>query len=276
MPYVTVGTQNSGSIEIHYEDHGSGRPAVLIHGFPLSGRAWERQERALLAAGFRVITYDRRGFGQSSQPTTGYDYDTFAADLDKLLSHLDLRDVCLAGHSMGGGEIARYLGTYGSARIRRAAIVSGVPPYLLKTAETPNGVPQEVFDQIAGALTADRAAYFTEWNKNFYNLDETLGHRISAEVVQDSWNIAVGASPEGTIACVATWHTDFRADLPKIDIPVLVMHGTADRILPIEASGARTHELIRGSEWVPVEGAGHGLCWTHADEVNAELLRFFK
>ncbi|HEY1819195.1 MAG TPA: alpha/beta hydrolase [Trebonia sp.] len=276
MPYVTVGKQNSAAIEIHYEDHGSGQPVVLIHGFPLNGRAWERQERALLAAGFRVITYDRRGFGQSSQPTTGYDYDTFAADLDKLLTELDLRDVCLAGHSMGGGEIARYLGKYGSSRARRAAIVSGVPPYLLKTTETPQAVPQEVFDQIAGALTADRAAYFTEWNKNFFNLDETLGTLVSAEVVQDAWNAAVGASPEGTIACVATWHTDFRADLAKIDIPVLVMHGTADRVLPIEACGARTHEQIRGSEYVPVEGAGHGLCWTHADEVSAELLRFFK
>jgi non-heme chloroperoxidase len=276
MPFVSVGKQNSAPIEIHYEDHGTGQPVVLIHGFPLNGRAWERQERALLAAGFRVITYDRRGFGQSSQPTTGYDYDTFSADLDKLLTALDLRDICLAGHSMGGGEVARYLGKYGSARVRQAAIISGVPPYLLKTPETPNAVPQEVFDQIAAALTADRAAYFTEWNKNFFNLDETLGSRISAEVVQDAWNTAVGASPEGTIACVATWHTDFRADLAKIDIPVLVMHGTADRILPIEACGVRTHELIRGSEYVPVEGAPHGLCWTHADEVSAALLRFFK
>jgi non-heme chloroperoxidase len=276
MPFVSVGKQNSAPIEIHYEDHGAGQPVVLIHGFPLNGRAWERQERALLAGGFRVITYDRRGFGQSSQPTTGYDYDTFSADLDKLLTALDLRDICLAGHSMGGGEVARYLGKYGSARVRQAAIISGVPPYLLKTPETPNAVPQEVFDQIAAALTADRAAYFTEWNKNFFNLDETLGSRISAEVVQDAWNTAVGASPEGTIACVATWHTDFRADLAKIDIPVLVMHGTADRILPIGACGVRTHELIRGSEYVPVEGAPHGLCWTHADEVSAALLRFLK
>jgi non-heme chloroperoxidase len=276
MPYLTVGQENSGPIQIHYQDHGSGRPVVLIHGFPLSGRAWERQERALLAAGYRVITYDRRGFGNSSQPVAGYDYDTFAADLDHLLTALDLHGVCLAGHSMGGGEIARYLGEYGSARIARAAIVSGVPPYLLKTPQTPHGVPQEVFDDIAAGLTADRAAYFTEWNKNFFNLDETLGKLISAEAVQDSWNIAVSASPEGTIACVPAWHTDFRADLAKIDIPVLVMHGTEDRILPIEACGARSHELIRGSEWVPVDGAGHGLCWTHANEVNAELLRFFK
>ena len=275
MPYVTVGQENSGPIKLHYEDHGSGRPVVLIHGFPLNGRAWERQERALLAAGFRVITYDRRGFGQSSQPVTGYEYDTFAADLDKLMSALDLQGAYLAGHSMGGGEIARYLGKYGSARVRRAVIISGVPPYLLKTPETPNGVPQEVFDQIADALTADRAAYFTEWNKNFFNLDQTLGSLISPEVVQDAWNTAVGASPEGTIACVATWHTDFRADLPKIDIPVLVLHGTEDRILPIEASGPRTHELIPGSEYKAIEGAGHGLCWTHADQISAELLRFF-
>jgi pimeloyl-ACP methyl ester carboxylesterase len=275
MPFVTAGQENSAPVEIYYEDHGAGRPVVLIHGFPLSGRAWERQERALLAAGHRVITYDRRGFGRSSQPTTGYDYDTFAADLDKLLTALDLHGVDLAGHSMGGGEIARYLGTYGSDRIRRAAIVSGVPPYLLKTPETPNGVPQEVFDEIAAALTADRFAYFTEWNKNFFNLDETLGKLISPEAVQDAWNTAVSASPTGTIACVTTWYTDFRADLPKIDIPVLILHGTADRILPIDACGPRTHELIKNSQYVPIEGAGHGLCWTHADEVNAELLGFF-
>jgi len=276
MPDVTVGQENSAPIELYYEDHGSGSPVVLIHGFPLSGRAWERQERALIAAGYRVITYDRRGFGKSSQPSTGYDYDTFAADLDKLLTALDLHEADLAGHSMGGGEIARYLGKYGSARIRRAVIVSGVPPYLLKTDETPNGVPQEVFDEIAAALTADRAAYFTEWDKNFFNLDQTLGSRISAEEVQDAWNTAVGASPAGTIACVPAWHTDFRADLPKIDIPVLVLHGTEDRVLPIEACGPRTHELIPGSEYVPIQGAPHGLCWTHAEEVNAELLRFFK
>jgi len=275
MPFVTVGQENSAPIEIYYEDHGTGRPVVLIHGFPLSGRAWERQQRALLAAGHRVITYDRRGFGRSSQPTTGYDYDTFAADLDKLLTALNLHEVDLAGHSMGGGEIARYLGAYGSGRIRRAAIVSGVPPYLLKTPETPNGVPQEVFDEIAAALTADRFAYFTEWNENFFNLDETLGKLISAEAVQDAWNTAVSASPTGTIACVATWYTDFRADLPKIDIPVLILHGTADRILPIDACGPRTHELIKNSQYVPIEGAGHGLSWTHADEVNAELLKFF-
>jgi len=276
MPYVRVGVENSTPIELYYEDHGTGNPVVLIHGFPLSGRAWERQERALLAAGRRVITYDRRGFGKSSQPTIGYDYDTFAADLDMLVAALDLRSFDVAGHSMGGGEIARYLGKYGTARVRRAVIISGVPPYLLKTDHTPNGVPQEIFDQIEAALTADRAAYFTEWNKNFFNLDKTLGKLISPEEVQDCWQTAVGASPAGTIACVQTWHTDFRADLPKIDIPVLVLHGTEDRVLPIEACGPRTHELIAGSEYKALEGAPHGLCWTHADQINAELLRFFK
>jgi non-heme chloroperoxidase len=276
MPYVTVGTENSMPIDLYYEDHGDGSPVVLIHGFPLSGRAWERQERALIANGHRVITYDRRGFGKSTQTTVGYDYDTFAADLDRFLTALDLQDLALAGHSMGGGEVARYLGKYGSARVSRASIISGVPPYLLKTSETPQGVPQEVFDGIEAALTSDRFAFFTEWNKNFYNLDETLGSRISEEAVQDSWNIAAAASPAGAIACVPTWHTDFRADLRRIDIPVLVMHGSEDRVLPIEACGPRSHELIAESEYVVIDGAPHGLCWTHADEVNAELLRFFK
>lgn len=274
MPYITVGQENSSHIRIYYEDHGTGQPVVLIHGFPLSGRAWERQERALLDAGYRVITYDRRGFGKSSQTTIGYNYDTFAADLSSLAEALDLRDFDLAGHSMGGGEVVRFLGTYGSARVRRAAIVSGIPPYLLKTPETPNGVPQEVFDEIAAGFESDRMAYLTEWNKNFYNLDENLGTRISEEAVRDAWNTAVGASPTGTVACVPTWHTDFRADLPKIDVPVLVMHGSADRVLPIEACGARTHEAIPGSDYVVIEGAPHGLCWTHADEVNEALLSF--
>jgi len=276
MPFVTVGQENSAPIDLYYEDHGAGRPVVLIHGFPLSGRAWERQERALIASGHRVITYDRRGFGRSSQTITGYNYDTFAADLGKVLEALDLRDCDLVGHSMGGGEIARYLGKFGSERVRKAVIVSGVPPYLLKTPDTPDGVPQSVFDEIADALTTDRLAYFTEWNKNFYNLDQTLGRLISPEAVQDSWNTAVGASPLGTVACVATWHEDFREDCRKIDIPVLIMHGSEDRVLPIKACGPRTHELIAGSEYVEITGASHGLCWTHADEVNAEMLRFLK
>ncbi len=198
------------------------------------------------------------------------------ADLRALVTALDLDDFCLVGHSMGGGEVVRYLSNYGSDGVTKAVIVSGVPPYLLRTPATPLGLPQEVFEDIEAALTADRFGYFTKWNKNFFNLDVNLGTRVSAETVRAAWELAVSASPAGTVACVATWHTDFRADLAKIDVPVLVLHGSADRILPIEACGALTHQSIAGSEYVVIEGGDHGLCWTHADEVNAELLRFLK
>jgi pimeloyl-ACP methyl ester carboxylesterase len=274
MPSITVGQENSSPITVHYEDVGSGQPVVLIHGFPLSGRSWEKQIPPLLEASFRVITYDRRGFGQSSQPSVGYDYDTFAADLDKLLTELDLRDAVIAGFSMGGGEVARYLGTYGSARIGKAAILSGIPPYLLKTPETPNALDPSVFDDTQSAIAADRFAYLTAFFKDFYNLDEFLGTRISEEAVRDSWDVAAGASPVATYACPPTWHTDFRADLAKIDVPTLVTHGTADRILTIEAAGARTHELVDDSHYVVIDGAPHGCLWTHADEVNRALLEF--
>jgi non-heme chloroperoxidase len=274
MPNVTVGQENSAPITLHYEDVGSGRPIVLIHGFPLSGRSWEKQVPVLLGAGYRVITYDRRGFGDSSQPSFGYDYDTFAQDLHELITALDLHDVVLGGMSMGGGEVARYFGTYGSERVSAAAIISGVPPFLLKTPETPNGLDQGAFDDIQAAIAKDRLAYLTGFLSAFYNTDELMGKRISEEVVRDSWNIAAGASPIGTWSCPPTWHTDFRSDLTQIDVPTLVMHGDADRILPIEATGARTHEAIKGSRYVVVEGAPHGLLWTHADEVNRGLLDF--
>jgi len=274
MPYVTVGQENSAPIKIHYEDIGAGKPIVLIHGFPLSGRSWEKQVPALLQAGYRVITYDRRGFGYSSQPSFGYDYDTFAQDLHLLITELDLRDIVLGGMSMGGGEVARYLGTYGSERVSAAAIISGVPPFLLKTPETPHGLDQSVFDDIQAAIAKDRLAYLTEFLAAFFNTDVLLGKRVSDEVVRDSWNIAAGASRIGTWSCPPTWHTDFRDDLKQIDVPMLVMHGDADRILPIEATGASTHEAIEGSRFIIVEGAPHGLLWTHAEEVNRGLLKF--
>ena len=274
MPRVKVGQENSSPIEIHYEDIGSGRPIVLIHGFPLSSRSWEKQIPPLLEAGFRIIAYDRRGFGQSSQPSVGYDYDTFAADLNALVTELDLRDMVIAGFSMGGGEVARYIGRYRSERVSKAAILSGIPPYLLKTPETPNGLDASAFEQIQAAIAADRFAYLTAFYKDFYNLDELLGSRISEEAVHDSWNVAAAASPLGTWACPPTWHTDFREDLAKFDIPTLVTHGTADRILPIQATGSRTHELIRDSRYVELDGLPHGCLWTHADEVNRVLLDF--
>jgi len=276
MSRVSVGSENDESIEIYFEDHGAGRPVVLIHGYPLNGHSWERQERVLLEAGYRVITYDRRGFGQSSQPTVGYDYDTFAADLNVLLQHLDLEDVVLVGFSMGSGEVTRYLGTYGSARVLKAALLGAIPPFLLKTDDNPEGVPGEVFEGIKAAIIADRYAYFTDFFHNFYNIDVLGGTRISDQAVQANFAVAAGASAWATYACVDTWLTDFRGDLPKIDVPTLVVHGTADRILPIEATANRLPGLIKDLRLVTVEGGPHNIAWTHPDEVNPALLEFLE
>jgi non-heme chloroperoxidase len=274
MARVKVGVENGTDIEIYYEDHGSGRPVVLIHGYPLNGRSWERQQRELLAAGYRAINYDRRGFGLSSQPTTGYDYDTFAADLNALLDNLALDEVDLVGFSMGTGEVTRYLGTYGSGRVRKAVLLGAIPPFLLKTEDNPEGVERSVFDGIEAAIVADRYAYFKDFLDNFYNVDKLGGTRISDLAWQASFNVAAGASPYATFACVETWLTDFRADLAKIDIPVLVVHGTEDRILPYEATAKRLPALIPGLKLVSVEGGPHNIGWTHPEEVNNALLEF--
>jgi non-heme chloroperoxidase len=274
MPHINVGKENSSNIDLHYEDHGQGKPVVLIHGYPLSGASWEKQAAVLLAAGHRVITYDRRGFGKSSQPTTGYNYDTFAEDLHKLVTQLELRDFALVGFSMGGGEVARYLGKYGSKGVSKAVMISGVPPFLLKTPDNPEGVEGSVFEGIQKAIVADRYAFFTEFFKNFYNTDLLLGKRVSEQAVQASWNIAAGASAAASLACVPTWHEDFRNDLTRIDVPTLVIHGDADRILPITAAGLRTAKLIKGARLIVVKDGPHCITWTHADEVNPELLEF--
>jgi pimeloyl-ACP methyl ester carboxylesterase len=274
MPYVTVGKENSGNIDLYYEDHGAGRPVLLVHGWPLSGASWEKQVPVLLKAGRRVITYDRRGFGDSSRPVSGYDYDTFAEDLDKLITKLDLRDVTLAGFSMGGGEVARYLGKHGSQRVSRAIFISSVPPFLVKTSDNPEGVDSSVFDGIKQAISADRPAFLSKFFADFYNVDLLRGKRISDQVVQLSWNIGAVASPKGTLDCVSAWLTDFRKDLQSIKVPTLVIHGDADRILPIAATGKRTHELIKESKLVVVEGGPHGITWTHAEQVNQALMEF--
>jgi non-heme chloroperoxidase len=274
--FITVGQENSTPIELYYEDHGSGKPVVLIHGWPLSGASWEKQVAALLATGHRVITYDRRGFGRSSQPSIGYEYDTLAEDLNKLLSTLDLRDVALVGFSMGGGEVARYLGAHGSDRVRKAVFISSVSPFLLKTADNPAGVDATVFDGIKRAIAADRLAFLSEFLSNFYNVDVLGGKLISEQVVQQSWNVAAGASAKGSLDCVTAWYTDFRKDLPKIDVPTLVIHGDADRIVPIAASGELTAKAVKGARKVVIQGGPHGLTWTHADQVNKELLDFLK
>jgi non-heme chloroperoxidase len=274
MPRITVGTENGAPIEIHYEDHGSGDPVVMVHGYPLNGSSWERQERELLANGFRVITYDRRGFGRSSQPAVGYDYNTFAADLSDLLEHLDLRGVVLVGFSMGSGEVTRYLGTYGSGRVRKAALLGAIPPFLLRTDDNPDGVDRQVFEDIKAAIAEDRYAHFRDFLDDFYNVDRLMPDRISEPAWRASFNVAAGSSPFATYACVDTSLTDFRRDLPRIDVPVLVVHGTEDRILPYQATAARLPALLDDIELVTIEGGPHNIAWTHADEVNTALLEF--
>ena len=277
MPYVKVGTENSADIEIHYNDHGTGRPIVLIHGYPLDGNSWERQEWVLLQNGYRCISYDRRGFGQSSQPTTGYDYDTFAADLKAVLDHLALdQDVVLAGFSMGTGEVTRYLGTYGSAGVSRAALLGAIPPFLLQTDDNPKGVPQDMFDGFKQTILADRYAWFDSFFANFYNTDVLAPERIGDAALRASFQVAAGASPYASYVCVDSWLTDFRGDLPKIDVPTLVVHGTADRILPFEVTAARLRdeELIADLTFVAVDNGPHNIGWTHPDEVNQALLDF--
>lgn len=274
MPYVTLGKENSGDIQLYYEDHGSGDPVVLIHGYPLNSASWEKQVPVLLQAGQRVITYDRRGFGKSSQPTTGYNYDTFAEDLHKLVTHLKLRHFALVGFSMGGGEVARYIGKYGAKGVSKAVILGGVPPYLLKTSDNPDGVDGGVFEGIQKAVAADRYAFFTEFFKNFFNTDVFLGKRISEQAVQASWNVAASASATASLACVPTWHEDFRNDLTRIDVPTLVIHGDADRIVPIKASGEKTAKLVKGARLVAIKDGPHAVSWTHAEEVNTQLVNF--
>jgi len=274
MSTITVGTENSTAIELYYEDHGSGQPVVLIHGYPLDGSSFEKQTHALLEAGYRVITYDRRGSGKSSQPTVGYDYDTFAADLKVVLDTLDLTEVVLLGFSMGTGEVARYIGNYGSARVAKAVFLGSLQPFLLQTDDNPTGVPQEVFDGLLKAVSADRFAFFTGFYQNFYNLDENLGSRVSQEVVDVSQSIAAGSSFYSSVADQPTWLTDFRGDIPKIDVPALIVHGTADRILPIDSTGRVFAKSLPSAEYVEIEGAPHGMLWTHHAEVNSVLLAF--
>jgi non-heme chloroperoxidase len=277
MPYIKVGTENGSDIELHYNDHGTGKPIVLIHGYPLDGNSWERQERALLAHGYRCITYDRRGFGDSSQPTVGYDYDTFAADLKALLDHLALdQEVVLVGFSMGTGEVTRYLGTYGSAGISSAVLIGSIPPYILQTDDNPRGVPRDVFEGLKQAVLADRYAFLDSFLGNLYNADASIPERLSDSALRASSQVAYGSGPSATYASIETWLTDFRGDLPKIDIPVLAVHGTADRVLPLAVTTGRLRDerLIADLTVVEIPDGPHNVCWTHPDEVNSALLSF--
>lgn len=276
MGFITVGTENSTDIELYYEDHGAGQPVVLIHGYPLDGSSWEKQTAALLEAGHRVITYDRRGFGRSSKPTDGYDYDTFAADLATILDTLDLRDAVLVGFSMGTGEVGRYLGTYGSERVAKAVFLGSLEPYLLQADDNPEGLPQSVFDGLFAAVQADRYAFFTEFFAGFFNTDEFLGNRLSQEALDANQQLAYNASPHASVWAQPTWLIDFRGDIEKIDVPALIVHGTADNILPIEATGRRFAKALPSAEYAEIDGAPHGMLWTHANEVNQLLLNFLE
>jgi non-heme chloroperoxidase len=274
MPYLKVGQENSGSIELHYEDYGSGTPVVLIHGYPLSGRGWDKQVPVLLDDGHRVITYDRRGFGKSSQPAKGYDYDTFAADLHALMSTLDLHDAIIVGHSMGTGEVTRYLGRYGSERVTKGVLISPIPPFLLQTPDNADGLPASTFDGFMNAAREDSAAWMKGFLDNFFNIDKFRGTLVSDQYYQECFNIAVSASAIAAVACIPTWETDFRADLPKIDVPILVIQGDDDRILPYPKTGQRLPGMIRDVQLVSIDEGPHGIAWTHAGQVNAALLKF--
>jgi len=277
VAYITVGTENSADVDIFYTDQGSGQPVVLIHGFPLNGESWGKQQAALLDAGYRVIAYDRRGFGASTKTASGSDYDTFAADLHALVEELELTDAVLVGFSMGTGEIARYLSRYGADRIAKVAFLGSLEPWLLKTDENPDGAgDQAFFDGTAAAVAEDRYAFLTGFFQDFYNLDDYLGNRISQEAVDASVAVANQAGNAAIAAAPLTWPTDFRADIPAVTVPALIVHGTADRILPIDATARKFRELLPEATYVEIEGAPHGLLWTHGAEVNDALLGFLQ
>jgi non-heme chloroperoxidase len=274
MSFVNVGQENSAAIDLYYEDHGSGSPVVLIHGWPLNGDAWQKQTAALLAAGYRVITYDRRGFGRSSKPGTGYNYDTFAADLDVLLKTLDLTNVSLVGQSMGTGEITRYIGKYGTKRLQKAALIGTLGPYLVKAADNPEGIDASVFKGIQAGIKADRPVAMMEFLKNFYSVGGPDGKLVSERVIQANWTVAIGASPIATVACVDAWIEDFREDIARNDLPAMMIHGDDDRILPIDVTARRQVKMIKNVKFIEIKGGSHGLPWTHAEEINSELVKF--
>jgi non-heme chloroperoxidase len=274
MSTISVGTENSTDIELYYEDHGSGPVVVLLHGWPVDSRSWEPQLHPLLAAGYRVITYDRRGFGRSSRPATGYDFNTLADDLDVVLSHLDLDEVTLVGFSLGTGEMARYIGTRGTKRLKSCVFIETLAPSFVKSADNPHGVDEAAVAGVQQAILHDRAAWLTGLLGDFLNLDEYRGSRVSEDTVRSLWNAGVEASPYATWACVPDWLDDYREDMARIDVPTLILHGTADRILNIDGQARRMHAALPDTELVEIEGGPHVMCVTHADEVNRALLAF--
>ena len=276
MAFLKVAKENNTDIELYYEDRGSGRPVVLIHGWPLSCASWERQTAMLFAAGYRVVLYDRRGFGRSSASSEGYDYDTLARDLSVLMETLDLRDATLVGFSMGGGEVARYMSKYDTGRVSQTCFMGSIAPALRKDGSNPHGVDPSVFEDIKRKIEADRYAYLETFLNNFYNHKLLFNTRISDAAIHASFNIAAGSSYRAMLNCVDAWLEDLRPDIAAIKVPTLVIHGDADQILPLESTGSRMPALLPGSQLHIVEGGPHGLNWTHATEVNKALLSFLK
>jgi pimeloyl-ACP methyl ester carboxylesterase len=274
MATITVGQENSTPIELSYEDHGAGPVVVLLHGWPVDSRSWEPQVHPLLDAGFRVVTYDRRGFGRSSRPATGYDFDTLAADLDAVLTHLDLREVNLVGFSLGTGEIARYVGTRGTERLARCVLIESLAPSFARSEDNPRGVDAAAVAGVQQAILSDRFAWLTGLLRDFLNLDEYLGKRVSEDAVRALWNAGAEASPEATWACPAGWLDDFSQDITRLDVPTLILHGTADRILPIDGQGRRLHAALPQARYVEIDGGPHVMALSHTEEVNRELLAF--
>lgn len=274
MSSITVGQENSTSIDLYYEDHGTGRPVVLLAGWPFDARSWEPQLHPLLDAGYRVIAYDRRGFGRSSAPTTGYDFDTLSADLDVVMTTLDIRDATLIGFSLGTGEVARYIGRFGTERLRSAVLIESLTPTFALSAENPKGVDAAGVAGVQQAILDDRFAWLTGMMGNFLNLDDYEGTRVSEDTVRAMWSAGADASPYATWACPRTWLEDFHEDLGRFDKPTLIMHGTADRILSIDGQGQRAHEALPAAKYVEIEGGPHINTVTHTAEVNAELLTF--
>jgi pimeloyl-ACP methyl ester carboxylesterase len=274
MGTVTVGQENTTPIELYYEDHGSGPAVVLLAGWPLDGRSWEPQLHALLAGGYRVITYDRRGFGRSSRPTVGYDFDSLAADLDVLLTELDLRAAVVVGFSLGTGELIRYIGRHGTDRLRAAVIIETLAPSFAKSDDNPTGVDAAGVAGVQDAILADRYAWLTGLVGDLVNLDVNRGTRVSDDTARALWNAGAEAGGYATWACPPGWLEDFSSDIKSIDVPTLIVHGTADRILPIEGQGRRLHAALPDARYVEVEGGPHVLGVTHAAELNRELLGF--
>ncbi|MBF4985281.1 alpha/beta hydrolase [Nonlabens mediterrranea] len=277
MPYLEKTTaQHDADVSIYFEDQGEGQPIILIHGWPLSGAMWEYQVPVLIENGYRVITYDRRGFGKSSRPWNGYDYHTMAEDLNDLIQQLELENVILVGFSMGGGELAQYVGNFGTSKINKLIFMSSIAPFLLKTDDNPDGAPDDAFKGMESGVKNDRAGFLKDFGPGFVNYEDNQD-RISKAQLDYNFQIAIDASPKGTLDCInAFGRTDLRDALKKIDVPTLFIHGDADNIVPIEPSSKQGHSIVKGSQLEVINNAPHGLYVTHKDEVNKILLNFIK